>query len=129
MSLPTIPTTGAPLDGGQGEPRVPGVAGPPRRRTALIVTIVLSVAALLAAVVVAALVLLGSATKSVPADTVGEKLTARFGATVSCAEDLPARVGATTTCLGTDDSGVHPILVTADTVEGSTVDFTGTVQD
>jgi hypothetical protein len=57
------------------------------------------------------------------------KLTAQFGATVSCSQDLPARVGATTTCLGTDGSGVHHILVTANSVEGSTVDFTGTVQD
>ena len=130
MSLPTIPTTpGAPI-GGQGDPRVPRVVGPPpRRRTALILSIVGSVVALLAAAVVAALVLFGSVTTSVPAGTVGEKLTAQFGATVSCTEDLPARVGATTTCLGTDDSGVHHILVTANSVEGSTVDFTGTVQD
>jgi hypothetical protein len=93
----------------------------------LVVAIVASVGALVAAIVVAVLAFLGGT--SVPAATVGEKLSAQFGAPVSCTEDLPARVGATTTCTGTDEQGVHHVLVTATSVDGSQVDFTGTVQD
>ena len=131
MSVPTVPSSpapaGMPFDGAQGYPQVQ-TPGPRRRRTGVVLTIVLSVATLLAAVVVAALAFLGG-TSSVPAATVGEKLTAQFGAPISCTEDLPATVGATTTCLGTDDQGVHHVLVTATSVDGSQVDFTGTVQD
>jgi hypothetical protein len=93
-----------------------------------VVAIVASLGALVAAIVVAVLAFLGG-TASVPAATVGEKLSTQFGAPISCTEDLPARVGATTTCTGTDDQGVHHVLVTATSVDGSQVDFTGTVQD
>ncbi|MCD2193090.1 DUF4333 domain-containing protein [Actinomycetospora endophytica] len=137
MSVPTVPSVPsstpapagltAPFDGRQIDPRTQ-VPGPRRRRTGVVLTVVLSVATLIAAVVVAALAFLGGTT-SVPAASVGEQLSRQFGAPVSCTEDLPAKVGATTMCTGTDDQGVHHVLVTATSVDGSQVGFTGTVQD
>jgi hypothetical protein len=137
MSVPTVPPTpvdaavpaglAAPFDGRPVDPRVT-VPGPRRRRTGVVLTIVLSVLTLIAGIVVAALALLGS-TMSVPAASVGEQLSQQFGAPITCTQDLPAKVGATTMCTGTDDEGVHHVLVTATSVDGSQVAFTGTVQD
>jgi hypothetical protein len=145
MSVPTVPTTpaatpvtgpapaglAAPATGPQGDPRGQ-VPGPRRRRSRVVLVVVLSVVALAAAIVTAivvAVLAFGHASVSVPAATVGQKLTDQFGAPITCTQDLPATVGATTVCTGTDDQGSHHVLVTATSVDGTQVDFTGTVQD
>ena len=145
MSVPTVPSATpatdsatdsaadvpAGLAGSQGDPRIPG-PGPRRRRSRVVLVVVASVGALAAgivAAVVVAVIAFGHASISVPAATVGQKLTDQFGAPITCTQDLPATVGATTTCTGTDDQGVHHVLVTATSVNGTQVDFTGTVQD
>lgn len=114
----------APLAAPISAPTSPG-GEPPRRRSPWL-RILLSAAGLVVGIVVAVLALAGPG--SVPASTVGEQLGAQFGVAVSCTDDLPAQVGATTTCSATDSDGVHPILVRATSVDGSTVHFEGTVQ-
>jgi hypothetical protein len=111
----------------RGDPSAPHPS-PRRPRGRAILVLALAVAALVCSIVIAVLAFLG-ADSAVPAATVGAKLSQDFGAPISCSDDLPARVGATITCTGTDDQGVHHLLVTATAVDGSQVDFTGTVQD
>jgi Domain of unknown function (DUF4333) len=94
----------------------------------VVLTVVLSVAALVCSIIVAVLAFVGG-TSRVPAASVGEQLTQQFGAQVNCTEDLPAEVGASISCTGADGQGVHHILVTATSVDGSQVNFTGTVED
>jgi hypothetical protein len=128
MTLSTEPTPDvAPVGGHQGDLRVPE----PRRRprtSRVVLTVVLSVATLVCSVIVAVLAFVGG-TSSVPAASGDEQLTQQFGAQVNCTEDLPAQVGAGISCTGADGRGVHHILVTATSVDGSQVNFTGTVED